>query len=885
MSLLCLLLADTVSADDAAKARILFIGSYHPAFPTFSHQIEGLRSVLKTNVVDLDIEFMDSKRYSGPENERLFFDLLKYKLKHSDQYDLIITGDDNALLFALKYQHTLFQGMPVVFFGVNNVKLARLQNDNAWVTGVVENVSMQDTLKLITDLQPGVRRITAIADGTASSMADSAQYHEIRTSENSSLMDEFSLAKHSFVSMAAYLKNLNPKTDAVLLLSAYRDVNGKVLTFNQSLDLITENLRAPLYHLWYHGLNRGVLGGKVVSHYHQARAAADIALKILSGASVRDIPVGEKSPNQYIFDYKQLRRFSIPLERLPKGSIVYNQPSSLYQRYRNVILSLSGTVFFLILIIIILIISNRHIRQARIRLSESEAFLTAIIDNIPAGLIVKDADTHNVVRVNRAYEKFTGLSNEEIIGKPDIFSEADTDMAKIHDEERRIIENGAVVQLRQEITDRATLQTRTADVKKFMFRAENGMLKYILIICEDITERIESEKKQQTLEDKLRQSQKMEALGNLAGGIAHDFNNILTAILGYSEMVSQSVEAESKISKNISRVLQAGERAKELVQQILSFSRRSSPVSRPVSPASVIEETLNLMRAGISSSIRIETEIDDALPKIQGDPTQLHQLFLNLCTNASHAMNEHGGVLKVTAHTIYLSQKDDPVVLGHLKPGEHIIISVSDTGKGIEKDILHRIFEPYFTTKKGEGSGFGLAVVHGIIKSHKGYITVYSEAGRGSSFTMYFPVLQGDDHTDDGDERADAEPPTGTETVLAVDDEEVIVELETSILESLGYRVTAFNQPLKALEYFSADPDEIDVLLTDMNMPDLTGDRLAAKCLEIKPDLAVVMCTGFGGRVNREQALSMGISAYIMKPIVRKELADALRHALDSKKK
>lgn len=398
----------------------------------------------------------------------------------------------------------------------------------------------------------------------------------------------------------------------------------------------------------------------------------------------------------------------------------------------------------------------------------------------------------------------------------------------------------------------------------------------------DISERRATEEDREKLNAHLQQAQKMEAVGTLASGIAHDFNNILSAILGYTELAQLKLPPESEIGKDLVEVFRAGNRARDLVKQILTFSRQAKYERRPLQIHLIVKETLKLLRASIPTTIEIRTKIDPKSGTVLADPTQIHQVLMNLCTNAYQAMRETGGVLAIELSHLKISPEDKKVAGLQLTPGSYVKLQVSDTGCGMEKSLMERIFEPYFTTKeKGEGTGMGLALVHGIIKDHDGHITVYSEPGKGSIFCVYLPRVETspvDSEIVNGEAL-----PRGNERVLVIDDERIIAQMTQRLLEKLGYQVTATTSSAEALRYFQSQPDSIDLVITDMTMPHITGAQLAQKLLAIKPDIPIILCTGFSDLINEKKAKAIGIREYIMKPVVIQELAQVVRKALDGK--
>ena len=392
-------------------------------------------------------------------------------------------------------------------------------------------------------------------------------------------------------------------------------------------------------------------------------------------------------------------------------------------------------------------------------------------------------------------------------------------------------------------------------------------------------ERKWAEEEKKRLQAQLQQAQKMQAIGTLAGGIAHDFNNILFPIIGYTEMTLADLPENSLTRSNLEEVLKAAERAKGLVRQILTFSRQSEQERKPLKIQPIIKEALTLLRASLPTTIEISQNIDKKCGAILADPIQIHQVMMNLCTNAYHAMREKGGVLGMTLTEVDIDSCD----LGSnvdLKPGRYLRLTVSDTGHGMEPAEMERIFEPYFTTKgPGEGSGMGLAVVHGVVRSHGGHITVYSEPGKGAAFHVYLPRIDG---IGTSPIPVPSEPiPKGTERILFTDDEKQIVDMVQQMLERLGYHVTARTSSVEALKAFRTKPDKFDLVITDQTMPNMTGAELAQKIMGIRPDIPIILCTGFSEVIEKEKAKAMGFRDYVMKPIVKSDIAKIIRRVLD----
>lgn len=411
---------------------------------------------------------------------------------------------------------------------------------------------------------------------------------------------------------------------------------------------------------------------------------------------------------------------------------------------------------------------------------------------------------------------------------------------------------------------------------------EKGQTIHSYGFTQDITEQEQAQREKRDLETRLIQAQKMEAIGTLAGGIAHDFNNILSAILGYAELAKDTVPENSTVVSDLKKVISAGIRAKDLVKQILAFSRQSNARMFPLKPQPIIKEALKMLRSAIPTTIEIQENISPQCKMILADPTQVHQILMNLCTNAYHAMEEKGGILRVE-----LKPETNPAVVGlfqtgKLAPGEYVVLTVSDTGKGIPPQILNRIFDPYFTTKEqGKGTGLGLAIVHGIVSQYGGDVHVESEVGKGTLFRVFFPVHDAEETVEPVKTADSSTLPKGNERILIVDDEELLTSVEAVFLQKLGYTVTVRNDGFEAWELFQKKPDEFDLVITDQTMPHLTGLELAKQMLSIRPELPIILCTGFSSQVDAEKAKEHGIKEFMCKPLLNQEFACKVRELLD----
>jgi PAS domain S-box-containing protein len=477
-----------------------------------------------------------------------------------------------------------------------------------------------------------------------------------------------------------------------------------------------------------------------------------------------------------------------------------------------------------------------------------------------------------ITYVNPAFKKITGYDTKEIIGQNPHILSGGRHSKEFYKGLWHTIKSGNIWH-GEFYNKKKNKSFYYENAIIFPIKNTKGEIIKYAAIKQDVTEH----KKTQA---QLHQSQKMESIGTLAGGIAHDFNNVLGIIMGYTELTMDEVSENKELTNNLIKVMNASERARYMVQQILSFSRKDITQMQYISIEKVIKETVKFIRGTIPSTIHIKSNIMNNQGKILGNKTQITQIIVNLCLNATYAMKTNGGTLEITLIDTE-STKENPIE--NLKIGTYKLIQVKDTGIGMEKEILDKIFEPYFTTKKiGKGTGLGLSVTYGIIKNHHGYIYVTSQLGIGSVFSIYLPVVK-DIDTKEKNNVEKIFIRKNREKILFVDDEKDLINLGTKILQSLGYKVTSKNNSIEALNDFKKNSDNYDILITDNTMPNMTGIKLVEKIHKIRPDLPVILCTGFSDDIGHDNYKKKGIDALIMKPIRKKHIEKAVRDVLNNK--
>ena len=520
---------------------------------------------------------------------------------------------------------------------------------------------------------------------------------------------------------------------------------------------------------------------------------------------------------------------------------------------------------------------DKERQQTKKMLSGEKERLAVTLKSIGDGVITTD-NKGNITLLNQIAEKLTGWTNQEAFGKP-----LDHVFHIINEHTRKRCENPVEIVMKTKnivgLANDTILVSKTGEERIIADSGapiidNQGDIIGVVLVFRDVTEKV-------LLENRLKQSQKLEAVGTLTGGIAHDFNNIIGIILGNSELAIDDIPEWNPAYFCVDQIRKASLRAKDVVRQLLSFSRKSPQRKNNIKLLSILNDSYKLLRAiiPVNIDIQIQKHIPEDADIIYADPTQIHQILINLGTNAYHAMNDSGGLLVISVEEILLSEESKHL-FPDLPPGRYIKIVVKDTGKGIDPDIRDRIFEPYFTTKDvDQGAGLGLAIVHGIVTAHGGAITFQSQIGEGSSFNVFLPALE----PETSSFKSEKEPlPGGAESILFIDDEKALVRLIEKSLSSLGYNIHVMTNPIHALDTFKASPKNFDLIITDMAMPEMTGEDLVKKILKIRPDIPIIICTGYSDYMSEAKAIQIGCKSFLLKPLERSQLANTIRNVLDS---
>jgi len=505
---------------------------------------------------------------------------------------------------------------------------------------------------------------------------------------------------------------------------------------------------------------------------------------------------------------------------------------------------------------------------------QTSVMFETLFNTIPDVIGVQDAK-HGVIRYNTAGYQFLQVKHEEVEGKK-CFELIGRDSVCTDCASSECYNTKTPAQVERFVEEMDVW----LDCRAYPILDDEGNITGVIEHLRDITEQKKAENDKRKLENQLQQAYKMEAIYTMAGGIAHDFNNILGVILGNAEIAMEDLPDEEQVRHSLQEIKKVCLRAKALIKGILAFSRQDKQDLKPIRITSIVKESVKFLRSSIPSTIEIRQDISDVSFPILSNPVQVNQVMMNLCANAFHAMREEGGVLTIMLRETVIEKERD-ARLKDLAPGEYLQLTVRDTGCGMDPNLQERIFHPYFTTKSaGEGTGMGLAMVHGIVQNHGGKILVSSEVNKGSVFDVYFPRVKKAE-TDDGDMLPESMP-TGSERILLIDDEEQVLGVAEQILKHLGYDVTAFQSSTEALSVFRSDPNQFDLVITDTTMPGMTGVELSEALMAARGDLPIILCTGYSEKVSQEKADALGVKGLLMKPITKHEMATMVRQALDA---
>ncbi|WP_167590468.1 hybrid sensor histidine kinase/response regulator [Oceanidesulfovibrio indonesiensis] len=843
----------------------MLLNSYHNGYSWSDNILDGVREALHDEHVDVDlhIEYLDGKRSSTPLVHDRYRELLR--AKYADQeFEAVVATDNLALRLAFAWRTDLFPGVPIVFAGINDMEMETVSGENA--TGVLENVDIAETLRLAKRFHPWAKRVVVVGDNSITGLA-------IRNQVMNAAEDVQDIFSFEYITTAALdpilqgIKNL-PEDAILYLIPSYYKVEGTLYDAGEVLEIVSQSTDRPVYSNWKFLLGHGSVGGRLISGWRQGYEAGKYTAELLRGAPISSLPVIEKTDNQYIFSYPRLVEFSISQDLLPPGSIIVDAPKAFYEVSKDVFWSLLVSFVLLSFALVLLAINILRRRRIEHKIINQLSFQEILMDSIPQLVCWKDQEGR-YLGANRSFTEFFGIKDpDDVMGKTDyhIMKEGRfTEWVAALDREVLLSEKPRL-RVRISLTGPGG-ETVWLEMNKVpLYDAQNRVVG-TLSTAENMTREI-------NLERQLLQSQKMEAIGALAGGIAHDFNNILTSIVNSTELALMDLDAESDTAQDLERVLRAASRGKRLVQQIMAFSRPSQEGFQPTDLAEHVRDTVNLLQPSLPRNITVNATVTADPVCVMVDPTQIYQVLMNLCTNAFQAMRDTGGVLDVRLEDVYLDP--DHARELDMQFGKALRLVVSDTGPGIDQEIMDKVFDPFFTTKgKKEGTGLGLSVVLGIVKNHGGAVRVKSRPGEGATFEIYLPARQAQSETCDTD---GTRPLLSHARILFVEDDPDQLITTPRVLASLGFDVTTAARGSEALDILAAGRT-FDLVITDFDMPGVDGVELAKRLAGHYPELPIILISG-RNQAKKRAKNSPNIRRIVEKPFGRDELADAVSHVL-----
>jgi PAS domain S-box-containing protein len=852
------------------RKNVLLLNSYENGYSWSDTIVQGAKQRFAKSLynVDLQVEYMDSKRHTSPAMQSMLLEMYTYKFKNT-RFDAIIVSDNYAFEFLQERGPSFFPGVPFIFCGVNDLDPRNIKHRDIF-TGIAENIDAVDTIRLALKLRPDTRHIVVIGNNDITSQAIRNQVAKALERFKRFIDVDF-WTESSLDELLTRVPNI-PREAIVYMIPFYKDAHGQFYSAEEVLASIAKVSNVPIFSNWHFFLGHGIVGGRLLDGSRVGAMAAEQVLNVFDGKTPREIPIIKDYLGEYSFDYNMLKRFSIHTGDLPKGSVIINEPEHFYALNKQTFWLIMTSMVVLSGISLLLVLNIIQRRQVEEDLRQAEEKYHSIFENSALG-IFRTTPEGQFLDTNPAMARMLGFDSpsdlvENIHSLPnDLFVDPirwETLLAANN-------ESGETINFENRFKRRdGTIIIANLHVR--VIRKSDGTLAYMEGFAEDITQRI-------SLERQLLQSQKMEAIGTLAGGIAHDFNNILTSIINSTELALMDIDEDSMTHEDLTRVLTASQRGSRLVKQILTFSRPSQEGFVPINVSEVVQEAAGLIKASFPGNIRVGEHIVTPRILCMADPTQIHQIVMNLCTNALQAMRAQGGDVSLVLSTEILAGTRARVLDVH--PGYYAKLTIEDNGPGMEQDIMDKIFDPFFTTKdKSEGTGLGLAVVHGIVKGHKGAIEVWSQPGEGTSFSIYLPLAEQPlTDTTTGVERAIER---GYGRIVFVEDDADQLQTIPRVLALLGYKVTPVKSARNALRIIEHKA-ECDLVITDFDMPEMNGLELAKKIMDTAPHLPVIMVSGRNMAIEAEVTKTLpNIREILPKPYNKTTLSAAICRVLGS---
>lgn len=917
-----------LAVNAADSPHILILNAYHQGFQWSDEELTGIVQTLQQKYPNLEpcIEHLDAKRLSKMPHGQAKTTLLAAKFA-GRKFDLVFAVDNPALEFAIQTRKELFPDVPVVFCGINDYTPAMLAGQNG-ITGVAQLLYPAGTLDAILQLTPETREVVGIHDYTVSGEATHRELEAVKPRYEDRLKFRC-LPNQTLEELQRSVAGLR-EGSVVLMLSYTVDSAQRVVSHAESATLLRPLCQVPIFAVHELQLGHDIVGGSLMGGRTHGTRAAEIALRILSGADASTIPVDTRSTAKLMFDFRELERWNIPLSRLPKTAIVINRPESFYGKHRTVILFSASIVVLLCVIIVLLVWNNIRLSRARAALAVSEQQLRRDKAHFRSLAQVLQHPAH-------ALQDFLDYALAEAIQLTDsrigyiYFYNAEKKQLILNSWSREVMKEctianpqtcyelektglwGEAVRQRQPIVVNNYQAAHPlkkgcpeghARIDKYMtipvFSGKEivavvgvankpadyddtdvDQLRMLMDAVWKVVERKRAEVALNESEVRLRQSEKLTALGQLAGGIAHDFNNQLTGVMGYADMLAQRLEQEP-YKRFAVGIVASARRAADLTQKLLAFSRKGKYLIAPVDVHQILGEVVSILKHSIDKRVRIRQVLNVGHSAVLGDPNQIQNAILNLAVNARDAMPE-GGELVFETDIITLDEAFCRDHHGEISPGAFLRLTVTDSGCGMSGEVKKHLFEPFFTTKEpGKGTGMGLASVYGTVRNHHGLISVHSEEGRGTSVRIDLPLAP--DPARELDAPHAASPARGSARILLVDDDETVRAMAPEMLRDLGYRVTTCVDGREAVDYYRAHRNEVDLVILDMVMPEMGGRDAFVAMRQINPQVRAILSSGYSLNGEAQSILDEGVLGFIGKPYRHAELSTAVEEALARKR-
>jgi two-component system cell cycle sensor histidine kinase/response regulator CckA len=860
--------------------KILLLHSYHKGVSWTDGIDRSVRDYFENHEGSYTIytEYMDTKRFNLADVEPSLKTHLKRKYSFNKP-DIIITSDNNALEFVRNNREELFRGVPVVFCGVNEFDPQEIEHERG-ITGVVESLYYKDTIDLLLTLHPETERILCIVDETLTGRIHRRKILKLRYTVDWNVQLDIPRSL-SAEEVANLVKNADDKT-VILYLAFFRDVNGVLFSDHESMKLILDNTRRPVYSLWDFTIGMGAVGGVVISSRQQGQFAAKLALDILKGKSPDAIPVITESPNEIFVDYKIISKYGVDPKNIPKGVRLLNSPHSFYNEYRTQVWIVFSAFIFLLLLIIVLgfNIWQRHRTQEKLRFQRE--LLNDILSNIPQYVFWKNG-RGEYLGCNENFALLAGQSSSsDIIGRKD--NNMPWDEMGYHHFQRigdEVTSTGKGI-----FNEEVFLNFPDGRLAAFLISMvplinRHGDVEIVLGLALDISDR-------KQMENQLQQAQKMEAIGRLAGGIAHDFNNLLAGIIGNNELINLELDRDIKLQEligdHVANIFEASARAADHIKQLLTFARKRSTEKDLLDAHELIRASLKILGYSLGKNIILETHFHAGKSMVMGELSQLQNVIINLGINAGDSMPDGGTIRFTTKDALITDSSTGPASTATLPNGRYIEITVEDSGAGMPSDVQKYIFEPFYTTKGEKGTGLGLSTVYNTINSHNGSIFVESVYGQGTIFTIYLPLAEMEDLAEDDAVTTKCSLNFYGGTVLIVDDEAQVLNSTREILADKGYCVLTASDGEEAVDLFQAYCSEIDIVILDYLLPRMRGDQVLEKIRSICPDVNVIFITGQMNPRLVERLESLDVVKIVSKPYRFDEMLRIISSVLESTK-